>query len=61
MTEEEKVLEANRLKRIWYSGFDAARHYPNHTQPELSVVWSGEIPEVVPNWKAGQNRPGWIS
>lgn len=62
MTEEqERALEESRLKQVWYAGFQAARHYPNHVQPELAVVWSGGIPEVVPNWKAGQNRAGWIS
>jgi hypothetical protein len=60
-TTEERVLEGERLKRVWYAGFEAARHNPKHVAPVLTVVWSGGIPEIVPNWKTGQNRVGWIS
>lgn len=61
MTETEQALVTAALKTAWYAGFSAARHYPNHAQPRLSVHWDGRTAEITPNWSAGQtNREGWI-
>lgn len=61
MTAQEQALLEAALKHAWYAGFQAARHYPNHAQPRLSVHWDGSTADITPDWHAGQtNRPGWV-
>lgn len=61
MDPAEKQVRAEELKAAWYAGFRAARHHPNHSQPVLSVTWSGDKATVKPNWKLGQVQlPGYI-
>lgn len=52
-----RVAEA--AKDAWIAGFQAARHWPNHSIPDLVVEWEGSTPRVVPNWN--RHLPGWIS
>lgn len=61
LSDAEMQVEGERLKAAWQAGFEAARHWPNHTMPTLQVTWHGNIPDIAPNWKDGQNRPGWIT
>lgn len=61
LSDAEMMLEGERLKTAWLSGFEAARHNPGHTMPTLVVTWHGNIPDIAANWKDGQHRPGWIS
>lgn len=45
-------------KAAWISGFQAARHWPNHGLPELTVEWNGSLIRVIPNWQT--MKRGWI-
>lgn len=61
LSDAEMLVEGERLKAAWYAGFEAARHHPQHTEPELVVRWRNNVPTCHPRWRRGQHRPGWIS
>lgn len=61
MTDVERAQVEAALRSAWYAGFQASRHYPNHSQPLLKVSWNGSTADITANWQAGQtNRPGWV-
>lgn len=55
-SQQHRVAEA--AKAAWVSGFQSARHWPNHSIPDLTVEWEGSTPRVVPNWNT--RKPGWL-
>ena len=58
VTAEDLHRSAEAAKAAWVAGFQAARHWPNHGIPDLTVAWEGTTPRVVPHWD--KKMKGWI-
>jgi len=50
VTEDEKKLVTDLIKAAWREGFQAARRYPNHPLPLVTVSWDGMSPSTDVHW-----------
>lgn len=58
INERRRSAAEETAKAAWISGFQAARHWPNHGLPELTVEWNGPTLRVVPDWQT--MKRGWV-